>query len=1084
MDEELLPAGMAPITVVPSTSYSSTAPTSPSIYPNLQPEMATEEPSAGRRGNPSSPMANRPQEMIAEEVLSNNGQLKNQPSTSYLSGNVNYNGGNVTFHSAPHRPKNNRKKSRKLTLTQVCSDEAALKSPKIIQHHPPEPTSPPPMKPMDPDRISNNSSLIGFESDNSGTSASTLSSSSSLKSGPERKINRIFSMLQSMQQTFMQQQQQPQQQQQQQQLQLKQKNPEPIYEQPNQSSGSMASGMDTIQANDRRGQQLRMDLQQSSASAPPRQLLYGLGRSQDSLMTSRISGPHGNKIYMAPNIGGANANNKGPIYASWNGSQCSGFTCTTVTSDGASPPLTHAMPFHKDGWTSLFIVGSSTYAQLLIVICIVAALSEVVTHNVPFLYFETFFAFLYTVSIVFFLYVFGYLLRSKRRREEKKRLRKLSRWRESNMANPTTTTEDETSDYDAVRNPDSSISVENEIVSAPTPLRRFFNQFSAERSGERRRFSRTDPVDMDDSSKGVSQNPHPSSRKSSATKQWMPQNFGLSVGDSPNEIVSYSTMNSNSDIVTNTSGAANGRKARKTKVSDNEHSHGSLFLRAGAVAFGLGTMIYDGLEFGAFLEVPPDSPCFALLRGINPLLHAAFVFLQMYFIFVSARLNIHKFKVIARFGLMHCVATNICVWIRTLVRESLKEINGHYHYYDKIAKSQQLQQSQPVVDGYESVSNAFLHHIVEAVAAAAGSDESFEGGNSALFDIVNETLGDALIGVATSAAPTVAAVKSKKEISLWELTGNVSCGRRIFLGNIIMDAAPFLYPFLIEYSLIGAAVLYVIWEHIGLNPKYKTEENNRGIKDESIWNSKTRQLRVDCVGASKGLFIGLFFLTASLLCLVLFFIFVPMPQFKRLGLILGDAAHCTLLIVSIFAMALGAYRARHLHFHSEHMEELGNILLRVSALGIFAYSVFSMIAGALANPSTDEPPLLVLITGLLSVIEVTVQMLFISDMSRRSVNTAEQDLEKPGRQCVTFLLITNMTLWLVYTFEMQKVEANPVQLNFYGFLPWAIIQRITLPLCIFYRFHSAIVYSEIWKNSYRYHAPSDETMAPGGSEMN
>lgn len=200
------------------------------------------------------------------------------------------------------------------------------------------------------------------------------------------------------------------------------------------------------------------------------------------------------------------------------------------------------------------------------------------------------------------------------------------------MANPTTTTvEDETSDYDAVRNPASSMSVENEIVSAPTPLRRFFNHFS----GERRRFSRTDPVELDDSSKGVSQNPHPS-RKSSNTKQWMPQNFSLGGGDSPNEIVSYSTMNSNSDV-TNKSGVVNGRKARKTKVSDSEHSHGSLFLRAGAVAFGLGTMIYDGLEFGAFLEVPPDSPCFALLRGVNPLLHAAFVFLQMYFIFISAR---------------------------------------------------------------------------------------------------------------------------------------------------------------------------------------------------------------------------------------------------------------------------------------------------------------------------------------------------------------------------------------------------------------------------------------------------------------
>jgi len=95
-------------------------------------------------------------------------------------------------------------------------------------------------------------------------------------------------------------------------------------------------------------------------------------------------------------------------------------------------------------------------------------------------------------------------------------------------------------------------------------------------------------------------------------------------------------------------------------------------------------------------------------------------------------------------------------------------------------------------------------------------------------------------------------------------------------------------------------------------------------------------------------------------------------------------------------------------------------------------------------------------------------MLFISDMSRRRVSTAEQDHREPGRQTVTFLLITNLTLWLVYAFEMQKVEANPVQLNFYGFLPWAIMQRMTLPLCIFYRFHSAIVYAEIWKNTYRF----------------
>lgn len=64
-------------------------------------------------------------------------------------------------------------------------------------------------------------------------------------------------------------------------------------------------------------------------------------------------------------------------------------------------------------------------------------------------------------------------------------------------------------------------------------------------------------------------------------------------------------------------------------------------------------------------------------------------------------------------------------------------------------------------------------------------------------------------------------------------------------------------------------------------------------------------------------------------------------------------------------------RGRELSFHSEHTEELGNMLLRVSAIGIYAYSLFSMIAGALTPPTTEEPPLLVLINGLLSLIEVT-----------------------------------------------------------------------------------------------------------------
>lgn len=42
------------------------------------------------------------------------------------------------------------------------------------------------------------------------------------------------------------------------------------------------------------------------------------------------------------------------------------------------------------------------------------------------------------------------------------------------------------------------------------------------------------------------------------------------------------------------------------------------------------------------------------------------------------QLNIHRCKLIARFGLMHICATNLCVWIRTLILESLKEITLYH----------------------------------------------------------------------------------------------------------------------------------------------------------------------------------------------------------------------------------------------------------------------------------------------------------------------------------------------------------------------------------------------------------------------
>ena len=52
------------------------------------------------------------------------------------------------------------------------------------------------------------------------------------------------------------------------------------------------------------------------------------------------------------------------------------------------------------------------------------------------------------------------------------------------------------------------------------------------------------------------------------------------------------------------------------------------------------------------------------------------------------------------------------------------------------------------------------------------------------------------------------------------------------------------------------------------------------------------------------------------------------------------------------------------------------------------------------------------------------------------------------------------------TFEIQKLRASFLESTFYGIMPWIIIQRVTLPVAIFFRFHSAVISIELWKAIY------------------
>jgi len=143
---------------------------------------------------------------------------------------------------------------------------------------------------------------------------------------------------------------------------------------------------------------------------------------------------------------------------------------------------------------------------------------------------------------------------------------------------------------------------------------------------------------------------------------------------------------------------------------------------------------------------------------------------------------------------------------------------------------------------------------------------------------------------------------------------STACGRIDIMGTIVYDSAPYLYPFIIEYSLIGAVVLYVMWKHIGRYPGRMNDEDLEHRLEVMLSRravamaQQARSGRVDCVGSSKGLFFGLLLLVGALICLILFFVLVRHQQFSLLAIYLADASHCILMAFAILAIIIGFIR--------------------------------------------------------------------------------------------------------------------------------------------------------------------------------
>ncbi|KAJ0179280.1 hypothetical protein K1T71_004992 [Dendrolimus kikuchii] len=448
----------------------------------------------------------------------------------------------------------------------------------------------------------------------------------------------------------------------------------------------------------------------------------------------------------------------------------------------------------------------------------------------------------------------------------------------------------------------------------------------------------------------------------------------------------------------------------KHKPKENISRYGSFYLRLGAIAFGIGSMVYSGLEFGVYFEV--SDGCRSVLSAITPALRMGLTLAQMQFMFLTNKdIESGSYKMIQRFGFMHMIATNLCEWLYVLVEETKHEI----------------------------------HHLEHSLTASNGTHNDTEQ----------------------------------------------ACIRANIMGGLLQNASPFLFPCTIEYSLICAVIFYEMWKEVKCTPEdfekkfpiSKNKSRNNSVTPEKILQQFAGMLgvssphgsrvalhhfSVDCSHAHRGLFAGILLIVLTIISLIMFFVLASNPATVIDAIFEVNICELILYTLTILATAVALIQMRALPYKRKSQAVLGldTSLLILAQSGMFVYCMFSLIGCHHTMYSSNSSGLTGFFSEFLSLNQTILQSLFIIDAWWRRSTTSEQRRDKPGRQLVTFLLVANMAMWTINTLEKNRAEFRPAHLAFYGPWAWTIITHVSMPLAIFYRFHSTICLFEIWKNCF------------------
>ena len=219
-----------------------------------------------------------------------------------------------------------------------------------------------------------------------------------------------------------------------------------------------------------------------------------------------------------------------------------------------------------------------------------------------------------------------------------------------------------------------------------------------------------------------------------------------------------------------------------------------------------------------------------------------------------------------------------------------------------------------------------------------------------------------------------------------------------FLIDVEKSVGMYLYPCLIEYSLISLTVFFIMWRNVGKDGKQSTLR----FGDRHVFT-------VNCARASRGLLLGGIIFILTILTLI------PTYVLNDDEVLITHVTELVLLCVSLLAVCISYVQTTKLYYDRHaHVDVFDKVLILITTVGNFAYSFFGLFALMLQKDSESELPAgLEMAIAFLAIFQTFLQSSFIMDTLKRRTTSKEEMRKKPGREIITALLLMNLGKMIV-----------------------------------------------------------------------